>query len=140
MKPQLIIAFGHLTEAGFLAKARHIDAALHSGACAACFPQPWPASVPALTEVHKTFLDYQAAHEEARDNDPAKFEKRNVLRATLTRLFVHLVPYLELVAGNNLIMLAATGYDIHATSGSPEKSDAMLGEDGTLLPGARARL
>jgi len=139
MKPQLIIAFGHLTEGGFYAKARHIDAALHFDACAVCFPQPWPASVPSLAEMHEAFLDYQTAYEEARTEDAGKIENRCVKRAVLTRLLVRLVPYLELVAGNDLVMLASTGYDIHASSGSAQP-DKIPGEDGTVLPGARVRL
>lgn len=134
MKPQLIIAFAHLTEAGFYAKAKHIDDCLHSRNCGVFFPQPWPATIPSLAELHKTVVGYEAARLEASAGDAKKAELLAILRPALTRLLVRLAPYIEIVSGNNVVMLASSGYDVFTSAGVGRGFNQEPQEDGTTLP------
>lgn len=134
MQPKLIIAFAHLTEKGFYEKARQINEALHSEICRSFYAETWPASVPSLGEVSAGFHQYRAAYEAAVGGEAEKIQTRKTARVELTRLLVRIVPYLELVAGQNIVMLTATGYDVHSATGSGLEQDVVPGDDGTKLP------
>jgi len=139
MPPNLIIAFAHLTEAGFYAKVKQINEALHSDVCQNFYLQPWPASVPPLAEIKEGFRYYKIAYKEAAAGDPKKIERRNYLRLVLTRMLIRLVPYLELVAGQNVVMLAATGFDVQTVSGAGLESEEGAKVNGFILPSPEKR-
>jgi hypothetical protein len=139
MPPKLIIAFTHLTEAGFYAKAKQINEALHSDVCKMFYLQPWPASVPTQAEINDGFRYYKIAYKEAAGGEPTKIERRNYMRLVLTRMLVRLVPYLELVAGQNIVMLAATGFDVQTVSGAGLESEEGAKVNGFILPSPEKR-
>jgi hypothetical protein len=139
MPPKLIIAFAHLTEPGFYAKAKQIKEALHSDVCKQFYLQPWPALVPSLDEINEGFRYYKIAYKEAAGGEPSKIERRNHLRLVLTRMLVSLVPYLELVAGHNVVMLAATGFDIQTVSGAGLEPEEAAKMNGFTLPSPEQR-
>ncbi|MBW8864846.1 MAG: hypothetical protein JF609_07975 [Verrucomicrobia bacterium] len=61
------------------------------------------------------------------------------MRLVMTRMLVRLVPYLELVAGQNVVMLAATGFDVQTISGAGLESEDGAKVNGFTLPSPEKR-
>lgn len=78
------------------------------------FPLPWAPQVPSLVQIIAAYEGYQDDYHAALNRDLIKIEQRNASRETLTAMLIKLVPYLEMVAENDVIKLKSTGFGLRA--------------------------
>lgn len=109
MQSKLITAFSSLREADFLARAQQILASLTGNAH---FPEPWAVQVPNLADLGTAFAAYQTAYGAAQSGDKAKIAARQAAREVLMTKLKKLARYLEVVADEDLAVLASTGYEL----------------------------
>jgi hypothetical protein len=109
MQAQLIISFEALSAADFLAKAELIHRSL---ADHPDFPEPWPAHVPAYTQLAEALALYRNAYQATCGGLRAYVGPRNVARQILAGYLKRIAVHLEIVARGDRALLATTGYDL----------------------------
>lgn len=125
MKRILNSGFTQFNTVDLVTKSTHIVTTLDSGNGVIYFPQPYPTDVPSVATI--TAMTTALADANALEDSVTATQTRKALRVPLQDVLRSLAAYLEMVAGGDLLMLAATGFDLakdpvhtHQPPGAPQ--------------------
>jgi len=113
MLAKLFITFERLSEAELQAKTCAIISALTDNPH---FPEPWLPQLQTLAQITAAYNTYHDAYYEGLSDESSKINLRNTARTTLTDYLKKLALYLEIVAEDNAIILASSGYSLRSDS------------------------
>ena len=122
MQAKLILTFERLSEADLQAKAGTIISSLTDNTH---FPEPWLPQLPTLAQISAAYDTYLDAYHAGLSGDNSKIALRNNARAVLTDYFKKIAPYLEIVAQDNAIILASSGYNLRSDSVHSSSTDPL---------------
>ena len=123
MQAKLLLTFDRLSEADMLAKTGAIISALSNNPN---FPEPWLPQLPTLAQLSTAYDTYLNAYHAGLTGDSVKIALRNTARATLTEYIKRLAPYLEIIAENDTVKLASSGYSLRNESVHSSGNDPLL--------------
>ncbi len=122
MQNKLILNFDRLNEADLLAKTGVIISALSNNPH---FPEPWLPQLATLAQISAAYDAYLDAYHAALSGDKSKIILRNNARAILTDYIKKLAPYLEIIALDDIVILASSGYSIRNDSTHINDNDPL---------------
>jgi hypothetical protein len=144
MKILINITFSGLTPSAFLAQAQTIVTAMSGNPA---FPEPWPATVPAMAQIEADLTAFQNAVIATVAGDRTRIAERSAARETLALDLAQLGFFVQGIAGQDEARLATTGFPLRQRAprslvldAPPAPSDLRLSRgstSGSLI--ARAR-
>ena len=122
MRNKLLLPPRSMGDGAYIPYVGHIIACLTDNPY---FPLPWIPQVPSLVEIIAAYEAYQDAYHAALNRDLIKIDQRNTARETLNTMLVKLVPYLEMVADDDVIKLKSTGFGLRAEPTHTTQTDPL---------------
>lgn len=103
------VSFNHLSPSALLAQAQGIVTAMTANPG---FPEPWPTTVPTLTQIQADLAALQAAVTATAAGDRTQIQQRNAARQALANDLSRLGFYVQSLAGTSTVQLASTGFPL----------------------------
>jgi hypothetical protein len=123
-------SFNSLSPSALLAQAQGIVTAMTANPG---FPEPWPSTVPTLTQIQSDLAALQAAVTATAAGDKTRIEERNAAKKTLADDLAGLGFYVQGLARDNQVLLSSTGFPLRLPASRPKVVDAPLAPGGLRL-------
>lgn len=124
------VSFNKLSPSALLAQAQGVVTAMTDNPG---FPEPWPATVPALAQIQADLAALQTVVTATAAGDKTRIQERNAARLTLSEDLSRLGFYVQSLAGSNTVLLASTGFPLRQQTPRPKVVDAPLAPSGLRL-------
>jgi hypothetical protein len=120
------LSFNSLKPSDLLAQAETIITSMTANAG---FPQPWPTTVPTLTQIQTDLAAFQSMVTATAAGDKTQIQARNAAGQTLATDLSELGFYVQSVAKDDTALLASTGFPLRQQSPRPRVTDTPAAPD-----------
>ena len=115
------VSFNKLSPSALLAQAQGIVTAMTANPG---FPEPWPSTVPTLTQIQADLAALQDAVTATAAGDKTRIQERNAAKQTLADDLAGLGFYVQSLGRENQVLLASTGFPLRQPTQRAKVVDA----------------